>query len=681
MLTTRKVAIGFCFGCIRRFHFRNSIFLFHNSTRSKLCVAEVQKASKFIIYCNSRITENGRNGNIKEAESIFNRMPRKNIISWTAMLTAYAENGKIRNARELFDEMPERSTASYNAMITAYVRSGRVVDEAYDLFCKMSERNAVTYAAMVTGFVQVGMFDKAEEVYAEVPAKLRDPVCSNSLISGYLKDGRLDEAVQIFEGMVERDVVSWSSMIDGYCKSGKIVEARVMFDQMPERNVVSWTAMINGYMKMGYFRDGFGMFSSMRREGDMLVNSTTLTIMLEACGSHGKYQEGIQIHGLVSRMGFAFDVFLGNSIITMYCRFGCIDAATKIFHIIRKKDLISWNSLIAGYVKHDKIEEAYNFFEKMPTKDVVSWTTMITGFSSKGNNKKSVELFKMMPVKDNIAWTAVISGFVSNEEFEDAFCWFIEMLRKSVRPNPLTFSSMLSASAGLAALNQGLQIHAQVVKLCLEFDLSIQNSLVSMYSKCGDVVDAYRAFISINEPNTVSFNSMITAFAQNGYEEEARRLFRKMQSEGQEPNQITFLAVLSACSHGGLVEVGWEYFKSMNSLYNIEPGPNHYACMVDLLGRAGSLDEAINLIHSMPYEPHAGVWGALLGASRIHLRLDLAQIAAEHLTKLEPDNATPYVVLSNLYSILGEKGDGDQVRMTKESKGIRKSPGRSWVVQ
>ncbi|XP_021291110.1 pentatricopeptide repeat-containing protein At1g53600, mitochondrial isoform X2 [Herrania umbratica] len=655
----------------------------HTATKSRSFIDSAKtrnKASKFLVYCNTQITQNGRNGNIEAAESIFNRMPFKSTVSWTAMLTAYADNGKISKAREVFDEMPERTTSSYNAMITAYNKNGCMVDEAYKLFCNMSERNAVSYGAMITGFVNKGRFDKALEIYENTPGKWREPVCSNVLINGYLKFGRLDEAVGISEGMIERDVVSWSLMVDGYCKSGRLVEARKLFDKMVERNVVTWTTMINGYMKMGNLIDGFGLFSSMRKESGVLVNSTTLSIMVEACGNFNRYREGIQMQGLVLRFGFEFDVFLGNSIITMYCRFGCIYAANLVFNMMRKKDLVSWNSLIMGYVQENEIEEAYDLFEKMPKRDVVSWTTMIMGFSSKGQTDKSVELFRIMPEKDNVAWTAVISGFVSNEMYEEAFCWFTEMLQKSVKPNSLTLSSLLSASANLAILTQGQQIHGQAIKMYLEFDLSIQNSLVSMYSKCGNVSDACQVFMSIKEPNIISFNSMITGFAQNGFSEEALKLFRKMQSEGPEPNQITFLAVLSACTHVGLVEVGWEYFKSMKSLYNMEPTPDHYACMVDLLGRAGLFDEAVDLIYSMPFEPHTGVWGALLGASRTHLRVDLAKLAAQQLKKLDPDNATSYVVLSNLYSILGKKKDGDQVRMDKKSKGIKKSPGCSWVI-
>ncbi|KAH7844414.1 hypothetical protein Vadar_027749 [Vaccinium darrowii] len=638
------------------------------------------KAINFLVYCNTQITKYGRSGNIREAESVFSRMPTKSIISWTAMLTAYADNGQIKKARQVFDEMPERSIASWNAMITAYVRNGRGTNEASELFRQMPDRNAVSYAAMITGFGRAGMMGKAEELYAETPVVWRDPVCSNALIAGYLKMGELSEAIRVFEGMMEKDVVSWSSMVDGYCKHGRIAEARDLFKKMTERNVVTWTAMINGYLRMGSFRDGFEFFLEMRREDSVKINPTTLTIIFEACGDCAKYNEGCQVHGLALRMGFECDVFLGNSIITMYSMFGCLDEASNALNWMNRKDIVSSNSLLAGYVQAQNTEEAYRIFLKMPEKDMVSWTTMIAGFSSKGLTQNCIELFNQMPEKDDIAWTAVVSGFVNNGEYEEAISWFIKMLQKAVRPNPLTFSSVLSASAGMAALNQGLQIHAHVLKMNMEFDLSVQNSLVSMYSKCGNVCDAYGIFQSIRAPNTVSFNSIVTAFAQNGYGKEAIRLFKKMKDEGQEPNEVTFLGILSACNHAGLVEEGWYYFKFMRSSYNIEPGPHHYACMVDLLGRSGFLDEAMNLINSMPFEPHSGIWGALLGASRVHLRLDLAKLAAQRLFELEPDNATPYVVLSDIYSAAGKGKDGEKVRITKKSRGIRKSPGCSWIM-
>ncbi|KAF6153248.1 hypothetical protein GIB67_036594 [Kingdonia uniflora] len=605
-------------------------------------------------------------------------MPVKNIVSWTAFLTAYAQNGEIGKARKVFDEMPQKSVATWNAMITGYVRNGYRVDEGYELFCGMPERNAVSYAVMITGFVRTGRLSVGKRLYSEMPESWRDPVASNALMNGYLKMGELEEGVRVFEGMVERDVVSWSSMIDGYCKKGRIAEARELFENAPERNVVSWTAMIDGYLKVGQWDFGFELFTGMRRDEHVKLNSTTLTVIIEACPN---LREGIQVHGLVLSMGFENDVFLCNSIVTMYCRFGCMDAANKIFGSMNKKDLVSWNSMIAGYVQNNGIQEAYTLFKKMPERDTISWTTMVVGFSNKGRMKESIGLFNEMPRKDDVAWTAIISGFLSNGGYKESFQWFIQMVREAVRPNAVTLSSLLSASSGLGVLNKGQQIHAHVVKMDMELEISVQNSLVSMYAKCGNIGGAYSIFTSIDAPNVVSMNSMITGFAQHGFGNEALELFRKMQVKGYEPNEITFLGVLSACVHVGLVEEGWDYFRSMTSVYQIEPGPDHYACMVDLLGRAGLLKEARDLIHSMSCNPHSGVWGALLSASSMYMNLDLAKLAAEHLFELEPDSATPYVVLSNIYSIAGLRENEDELRMSMKTQGVKKNPGRSWITR
>ncbi|ESQ30063.1 hypothetical protein EUTSA_v10011264mg [Eutrema salsugineum] len=667
--------------CLRCSKFFTSLAMANDEVDTQTTTPNfLETTSTAIFRCNSQISKLARNGNLQEAEAIFRQMSQRSIVSWNAMISAYAENGKMSKAWEVFDEMPVRATTSYNAMITAMVKNKCDIGSAYDLFRAIPEKNAVSYATMITGFVRAGMFEKAESLYTKTPVKFRDPVASNVLLSGFLRAGKLKEAVRVFEGMVVKEVISCSSMIDGYCKMGKLVDARNIFDGMAQKNVITWTAMIDGYFKAGFFEDGFGLFLRMRREGDVGVNANTLAVMFKACRDFVRYREGSQIHALVSRMPLGFDLFLGNSLISMYSKLGSMGEAKAVFGVMTKKDSVSWNSLITGLVQRGQISEAYELFEKMPKKDMVSWTDMIKGFSGRGEISKCVELFRMMPEKDSITWTAMISAFVSNGYYEEAIFWFHKMLRKEVRPNSYTFSSVLSATACLAALIEGLQIHAKVMKMNVANDLSVQNSLVSMYSKCGNTNDSYKIFSCISEPNVVSYNTMISGFSYNGFGKEALRLFSVLESTGKEPNGVTFLAVLSACAHVGYVDLGWEYFRSMKSSYGIEPGPDHYACMVDLLGRSGMLDKAYHLISSMPFEPHSGVWGSLLGASKTHVRVDLAELAAKKLIELEPDSATPYVVLSQLYTIVGKNRDGDRIRNLKKSKRIKKDPGSSWII-
>ncbi|KAL2331227.1 hypothetical protein Fmac_018808 [Flemingia macrophylla] len=361
----------------------------------------------------------------------------------------------------------------------------------------------------------------AEELYREAPHKFRDPACSNPLISGYLKMGEADEALRVFENMTERDVVSWSAMVDGLCRDGRVAAARDLFDRTPERNVVSWSAMIDGYMGKGLFQEGFCLFMDMRREGLVQVNSTTATIMLKACGNCGRMPEGMQIHGLTSHMGFEFDNVLCNSVITMYCMLGCTDMADKVFCTASNKDIVTWNSLISGYIHNNEVEAAYRVFEGMPKKDLISWTAIIMGFTKCGRVENAIELFNMLPEKDDFVWTAIISGFVNNRENEEALHLYAQMIWEGCRPNPLTISSVLTAAAALAALNVGLQIHTCILKMNLEYDLSIQNSLISFSSKSGNAIDAYRIFLDIIEPNVISYNSIINGFAQNGFGKEA----------------------------------------------------------------------------------------------------------------------------------------------------------------
>ncbi|GER33642.1 pentatricopeptide repeat-containing protein [Striga asiatica] len=643
------------------------------------------KASKFVVYCNSQITEHGRRGNIREAESLFRRIPEKTVVSYTAMLSAYAGNGRLSDARQVFENMPQRTVATWNAMITAYVRSGSSggLDEAFRLFLRMPVRNAVSYSAMVMGFAKSGRFVEAERLYSEAPVKWRDPFCSNILINGYLKKGRFEEAVKVFNGTAEKNVVSWSSMVDGFCKIGRVSEARKLFDMMEEddKNEFTWCSMIDGYMSVENFEDGFKLFSQMRKEGRVKTGPAVLTVIFEACGKIGKCKEGFQVHCLASRMGFESDVLMSNCVVAMYSRLGFLNEAEYLFSTLREKDLLSWNALIHGYVLAGRLEKAHELFTKMGSKDLASWTSLMMGYSNHGLTDKCVELFNNMPQRDDIAWTALISGFVNNGEHEEAISWYVQMMRSEIKPNTLTLSSLLRASASLASLSLGLQIHASVHKTSMENNLSVQNSLVSMYSKCGVINNAYNIFNSIAKRDIVSINSMITGFAHNGFGEEALNLFRKSVDEGEKPNEVTFLGVLSACTHVGNIDEGWKHFKSMKALFGLEPGPDHYACMVDLLGRAGRFDEALKLINSMmsKVEPHSGVWGALLGASRIHMNLEAAELAARKFSELEPDNAAPYVVLSNIYSFVGKKGDEERTRVFKRSKGVKKSPGCSWI--
>ncbi|KAM0919361.1 hypothetical protein ACQ4PT_008274 [Festuca glaucescens] len=442
-------------------------------------------------HLNALLTSYGRRGRLRDAQDLFEKMPRRDVISWTALLTAYADNGDPASARLVFDDMPRRNASSWNALLSVYLRAGQPA-AAHALFCKMPARNAVSYGAVISGLARAGMLREAEAVFAEVPEQWRDPVGSNALMAGYLRAGELDMALRVFKGMTVKDVISWSAVVDGLCKHGSLSEARKVFETMPERNVVSWTSMIRGYVKLRMHRDGLLLFLDMRRAG-VQVNTTTLSVALDACAEDGLVREGIQIHSLIIAMGFETDVFLGDSVIILYSRFGWMVDARRVFACMKWKDIVSWNSLITGYVQHNMVEEAHVLFKLMPEKDAVSWTSMVVGFANRGWMRESVELFEQMPGKDEVAWTAVISSLIANGDYLSTVRWFCRMAQEGCKPNTIAFSCLLSALASLTMLNQGMQAHAST------WDGSLTLLFTLLWYQCTQSVEGWLRLIVFSQ--------------------------------------------------------------------------------------------------------------------------------------------------------------------------------------
>ncbi|XP_062196581.1 pentatricopeptide repeat-containing protein At1g53600, mitochondrial-like [Phragmites australis] len=630
-------------------------------------------------HLNALLTAYGRRGRIRDAQQLFDRMLRRDVISWTALLTAYADGSDLVSARLVFDDMPRRNTVSWNALLSVYLRAGRPA-AAQALFAKMPAKNAVSYGAIISGLAMAGMLREVQAVHGEMPLQWRDPVGSNAMMAGHLRAGELGMALWVFEGMAVRDVISWSTMVDGLCKYGIVSDARRLFEAMPERNVVSWTSMIRGYIKRGMCRDGLLLFLDMRRE-DVQVNTTTLSVVLDACAEACLVGEGIQIHSLIITMGFEMDVFLGDSIIIMYSRLGWMVDARRVFACMKQKDIVSWNSLVTGYVQNNMIEEAHVLFKLMPERDAVSWTSMIVGLANRGWMRESVELFEQMPGKDEVSWTAVISSYIANGDCVSAVKWFCRMSRDGCKPNTVAFGCLLSALASLEMLSQGMQAHAYAINMGWVLDSAVHTSLVTMYAKCGRLAEAHHIFSSISNPSLIATNSMITAFAQHGLAEDALKLFDRMQNGGQKPNHVTFLGILTACARAGLIQQGHDYFESMGAIYAIEPNPDHYTCMVDLLGRAGFLAEALEMIKSMPQKDYPDAWAALLSSSSLQFNLAFAKIAAQKLLEMDPYNAAAYTVLSNMLSSAGMKDDEEMLKVAQLSNMASKSPAYSLIIQ
>ncbi|KAL2923747.1 hypothetical protein RDABS01_015238 [Bienertia sinuspersici] len=403
-----------------------------------------------------------------------------------------------------------------------------------------------------------------------------------------------------------------------YSKCDCLVDARYVFDEMPERNVVSWTAMISGYSQKGVPLEALNLFVQMLRSGTE-PNEFTFATILPSCTDDYGFNYGRQIHSLIIRYNYDSHVFVGSSLLDMYAKAG-------------------------------KIHEARTVFDSLTQRDVVSCTAMIAGYAQQGCDEEAVELFR-------------------------------RLLKEGMNSNYVTYASLLTALSGLAALDQGKQVHNHILRQELPSYVVLQNSMIDMYAKCGNLIYARRVFDSMPERTVISWNAMLVGYSKHGMGSKVLELFQMMRAEGYvKPDSVTFLAVLSGCSHGGMEDTGLEIFDEMVAEKDgFQPNIEHYGCVVDLLGRSGRLEKALKFIDEMPYKPTAAIWGSLLGACRVHSNIDVGEYVGRQLLEIEPENAGNYVILSNLYASAGRWEEVRNLRELMKEKAVTKEPGRSWM--
>ncbi|VVA93315.1 unnamed protein product [Arabis nemorensis] len=640
-----------------------------------------------VIYWTSLLTKYAKAGYLDEARALFEVMPERNIVTCNAMLTGYVKCRRLNEAWILFREMP-KNVVSWTVMLTALCEDGRSED-AVELFDEMPERNVVSWNTLVTGLIKNEDMEKAKQVFDAMPS--RDIVSWNAMIKGYIENDGMDEAKLLFENMSEKNVVTWTSMVYGYCRYGDVQEAYRLFCEMPERNVVSWTAMISGFAWNEFYREALLLFLEMKKDFDAISpNGETLISLAYACGGLGVgfRRLGEQLHAQVIFNGWEsmdHDGRLAKSLVHMYASSGLIASAHSVLN--ESFDLQSCNILINGYLRSGDLEGAQTLFKKVESlHDKVSWTSMITGYLDVGDVSRAFDLFHKLHDKDGVAWTVMISGLVRNELFAEAASLLSDMVRHGLKPLNSTYSVLLSSAGATSNLDQGKHLHCVIAKTtaCYDPDLVLQNSLVSMYAKCGAIDDAYEIFSKMVLKDTVSWNSIIMGLSHHGLADKSLELFEEMLDSGLKPNSVTFLALLSACSHSGLITKGLELFKAMKETYSIQPGIEHYISMIDLLGRAGKLREAEEFISTLPFTPDHTVYGALLGLCGLNWRDKdaggVAERAATRLLELDPVNAPGHVALCNVYAGLGRHEMEKEMRKEMGLKGVKKKPGCSWIV-
>lgn len=477
-----------------------------------------------------------------------------------------------------------------------------------------------------------------------------------------------------------------AKLVTFYVECGKAVDARKVFDEMPKRDISGWVVMIGACARNGYYQESLDFFREMNKEG-LKLDAFIVPSLFKASRNLVDQDFGKMIHCLVLKCSFESDAFIVSSLIDMYSKFGEVENARKVFSDLAEQDLVVFNAMISGYAYNSQSDEALSLVKDMKLlgikPDIITWNALIAGFSHMGNQEKVSEILEMMCLDghkpDVVSWTSIISGLVHNFQNEKAFDAFKQMLTHGLYPNSATITTLLPACTALVNMKYGKEIHGYSVVTGLEDHGFVRSALLDMYGKCGFISEAVILFRKAPKKTTVTFNSMIFCYANHGLSDKAVELFNQMEATGERLDHLTFTAILTACSHGGLTDLGQNLFLSMQNKYRIEPRLEHYACMVDLLGRAGKLAEAYEMIKVIPMEPDLFVWGALLGASRKHGNMEFARIAAERLAELEPENSGNGLLLSSLYAKAGSWESVVRMKKMIKKKKLRRFPGSSWV--
>ncbi|KAJ8645835.1 hypothetical protein MRB53_007583 [Persea americana] len=503
-----------------------------------------------------------------------------------------------------------------------------------------------------------------------------------------------------------------AQVIIKYSKFGDCGSARFLFELIKGCNSFLWNTMIRGYVNAGQCQQTLELYSLMRRTS-ITPNNYTFPFVLKACALKLLIMEGKSVHVDAIRNGFELDMYVEAALADMYAKCGEIDDGRRVFDGMQRRDLVSWTAMITGYEQADRGVESLALFQQMQQEglvadsvtvvsvasavgqlgdvlrarsvhanvirngfleDIIVANSIVAMYAKCSDVKAARAVFDGMITRDGITWNSMLSGYSQNGCATESLLLLDQMRFSGVRPNPVTALIVISACAYLGSLHLGRKVHTFIISSKVEIDTMLSNAIIDMYAKCGDLDTAIRVFDNsiASERNVSSWNVMISGYGMHGHGKEALELFSRMQAEGVEPNHITFTCLLSACSHAGLIDEGRKCFDYMRTKLFMKPLVKHYACMVDLLGRAGLLKEACELIAEMQSEPNDGVWGALLGACRIHGNADLGEFVAQNLFHLEPEHTGYYVLMSNIYAVSNKWHEVEKLRRVMKSRGLKK---------
>ncbi|KAK9678091.1 hypothetical protein RND81_11G187300 [Saponaria officinalis] len=630
--------------------------------------------------------------------------------------------GQLSRAHQLFDEMPNRNTFTFNTLISGYVRFGDLVT-ARELFDRMISRNNVTWTILICGYVNDNDSIEAFKLYAGMYecGIMPDYVTFATLLSGFNDEKTVNEMVQIHTHVVKLGFSSamtvCNTLVDCYCKCRLLDSGFRVFNEMAERDCVSYNAMITGYVNDGMNREAVELFLEMQKSG-FGPSEFTFAAVIGAGVGVGNLFFGQQIHAFIVKTNFVWNVFVANALLDFYSKHDRVEDSERLFSEMPEMDGVSYNIVISGLAWEGNYGKAFALFRELqksgfdknnlPFSTLLSMAAYINNldigkqihcqcimttasselqienalvdmYARCGRFEEANVIFKSLAVRGTVPWTAMISAFVQKGYHEEGLNIFTEMRRADVNPDQATFASVLRATASLASVALGKQLHSTVLRSGFISNVFCGSALLDMYAKCGSMNDAVGAFYEMPNRNVVSWNALISAYAQNGDGEGTIRTFEEMILSGLKPDSVSFLNVLTACSHRGLVEEGMKYFNDMTEIYHMNPRREHYVTMVDILCRSGRFQQADKLMTEMPFVPDEIMLSSILNSCRIHKNLDLAKKVSEQLFNMDIRDGAPYVNMSNIYASSGEWDKVAKVKTAMRERGVKKVPAYSWV--
>lgn len=629
-----------------------------------------------VTVANTLLNMYGKCGGLSDVLKVFDRITERDKVSWNTLIASLCRLEEWELALDMFRGMQfdrvepnsftlvsmalacsnlenrrgvmlgkqvhaynlrvgESMTFTNNSLMSMYAKLGRIEDSV-SLFEMFDGKNMVSWNTMISSLSQKDRFEDAVAVFQlmilegmkpdGVTISSVLPACSHLEL---LNHGKEIHAFAIRNSDLIKNSYVCSALVDMYCNCREVATGRRVFDGVVNTSLANWNAMLAGYTQNGLYDQSLMLFLEMMEFSGLFPNPTTMASVLPSSVHCEAFRDKEGMHGYVVKLGFAGDGYVRNALMDLYCRMGKVDIARNIFDCMEIKDTVSWNTMITGYVVSGCHEHALDLLHKMKQRDE----------TDDQNDGKKI----------------------------------------TCKPNSITLMTVLPGCAALAALAKGKEIHAYAVRYLLASDVAVGSALTDMYAKCGCLNLARSVFDSMPVRNVITWNVMFMAYGMHGKGEIALSLFESMVAEVK-PNEVTFISLFAACSHSGMVKEGRNLFHRMKDEYGVDPTEDHYGCVVDLLGRAGQLGEAHELINSMPpWFNKVGAWSSLLGACWIHQNVELGEIAAHNLLQLEPDVASHYVLLSNIYSSVGLWEKATKVRKNMIRNGVKKEPGCSWI--